>query len=221
MTPVRVAIVDDHCVVARSLQSYLESFTDLQVVGVATRGELLLAQVDTWQPDVVIVDLLMPGGIDGIETVRRLRRIARSARIVVLMASTDEAHMVGVLRVGADGYVRKGSAPEVLLDAVRAVAAGHSYVDPSASRSITADSSGARRLTPRELDVLQELVRGASNKEIANTLGVAEETVKSHVASLLGKLQAGNRAQAIVTALRWGLVSQPDCDGGLASWPHR
>jgi DNA-binding NarL/FixJ family response regulator len=210
VTRVRVAVVDDHRVVARSLQSYLESFADLQVVGVATSGELLLAQVDTWRPDVVIVDLLMPGGIDGIETVRRLRRLARSVRIVVLTASTDEAHMVGVLRVGADGYVRKGSAPDVLLDAVRAVAAGHSYVDPSASRSVTAGSSDADHLTPRELDVLQELVRGASNKEIANALGIAEETVKSHVGSLLGKLQAGNRAQAIVTALKRGLVAPPD-----------
>jgi DNA-binding NarL/FixJ family response regulator len=210
VTPVRIAIVDDHRVVARSLESYLESFTDLQVVGVAPSGEFLLAQVDTWQPDVVIVDLLMPGGIDGIETVRRLRRLARSVRIVVLTASTDEAHMVGVLRVGADGYVRKGSAPDVLLDAVRAVAAGHSYVDPSASRSVTAGSLDADHLTPRELDVLQELVRGASNKEIANALGIAEETVKSHVGSLLGKLQAGNRAQAIVTALKRGLVAPPD-----------
>jgi DNA-binding NarL/FixJ family response regulator len=210
VTRVRVAVVDDHRVVARSLQSYLESFADLQVVGVATSGELLLAQVDTWRPDVVIVDLLMPGGIDGIETVRRLRRLARSVRIVVLTASTDEAHMVGVLRVGADGYVRKGSAPDVLLDAVRAVAAGHSYVDPSASRSVTAGSLDADHLTPRELDVLQELVRGASNKEIANALGIAEETVKSHVGSLLGKLQAGNRAQAIVTALKRGLVAPPD-----------
>ncbi len=210
MTPARIAIVDDHRVVARSLQSYLESFADLQVVGVATSGEVLLAQVDTWQPDVVIVDLLMPGGIDGIETVRRLRRLARSVGIVVLTASTDEARMVGVLRVGADGYVRKGSAPDVLLNAVRAVAAGHSYVDPSASRQAMAGTADAGHLTPRELDVLQELVRGASNREIASALGIAEETVKSHVGSLLGKLQADNRAQAIVTALKRGLVSPPD-----------
>lgn len=210
MTPVRIAIADDHRVVAKSLQSYLESFADLQVVGVATSGEVLLAQVDTWQPDVVIVDLLMPGGIDGIETVRRLTRLARSVGIVVLTASTDEARMVGVLRVGADGYVRKGSAPDVLLNAVRAVAAGHSYVDPSASRQAMAGTADACHLTPRELDVLQELVRGASNKEIASALGIAEETVKSHVGSLLGKLQADNRAQAIVTALKRGLVVPPD-----------
>lgn len=210
MTPIRMAIVDDHRVVSRSLQSYLESFAGLQIVGVATSGESLLAQVDAWQPDVVLVDLLMPGGIDGIETVRRLRRLARSVGVVVLTASTDEARMVGVLRAGADGYVLKGSEPEVLLDAVRAVAAGHSYVDPSVSRQAMAGHTDGGRLTPRELDVLKELARGASNKQIANSLGIAEETVKSHVGSLLDKLQAENRAQAIVTALKRGLVSPSD-----------
>jgi NarL family two-component system response regulator LiaR len=209
---VTIALVDDHRVVSRSLRAYLESFADLRVAGVASSGEELLARLDEWNPQIVIADLLMPGGIDGIETTRRIREHAPSVQVIALTASTDEARMVGVLRAGATGYVRKDADPEVLLAAVRAVAAGRSYIDPSAAARMVEAAAQFEDLTGRELDVMRQLSQGHSNKEIANALFISEETVKTHVSSVLAKLNAGNRAQAIVQAIKRGVVSLDDVD---------
>jgi DNA-binding NarL/FixJ family response regulator len=207
MTPISIALVDDHRVVARSLQAYLESFSDLQVVGVASSGEELLAHLGEWKPQVVLQDLLLPGGMDGIETTRRIRDQAPEARVIALTASLDEARMMGVLRAGAAGYVRKDAEPEVLLAAVRAVARGRTYIDPSVARRVLEAAAPGDDLTARESEVLRHVALGRSNKEIGDALHISEETVKTHVGKLLGKLQAENRAQAIVHALKRGLVS--------------
>jgi two-component system, NarL family, response regulator LiaR len=209
---VTIALVDDHRVVSRSLRAYLESFADLRVAGVASSGEELLERLDEWNPQIVIADLLMPGGIDGIETTRRIREHTPSVQVIALTASTDEARMVGVLRAGAAGYVRKDADPEVLLAAVRAVAAGRSYIDPSAAGRMIEAAAQFEDLTGRELDVLRQLSQGHSNKEIANALFISEETVKTHVSSVLAKLNAGNRAQAIVQAIKRGVISLDDVD---------
>jgi DNA-binding NarL/FixJ family response regulator len=132
---IRVALVDDHRVVTRSLKAYLESFPDLLVVGVASTGEELLEYVEAWAPDVVLQDLLLPGGIDGIEITRRVLALGLPVRVIALTASMDEARMMGVLRAGATGYVRKDAEPETLLAAVRAVAAGRTYLDPAVGGS--------------------------------------------------------------------------------------
>ncbi len=203
MSALRIVVVDDHRVVARSLQSYLESFPDMQVVGIASSGEELLAHLADWNPDIVIQDLLLPGGIDGIETTRRVRELAPAVRVIALTASMDEARMAGVLRAGASGYVRKDAEPEILLAAVRAVARGKTFIDPSVSGRFF---PGTDDLTPRELEVLRLLANGRSNKEIANALEIGDETVKTHVGNVLGKLQAENRAQAVSHALKRGLV---------------
>jgi NarL family two-component system response regulator LiaR len=197
MSVIRIALVDDHRVVSRSLRAYLESFEGMTVVGTAATGEELLQHLDEWQPDVVLQDLLMPGGLDGIQTTRAIGERDPSVKVIALTASTDEARMMGVLRAGASGYVRKDAEPEILLDAVRAVARGRTYIDPSVSRQILA-SGGPDDLTPREMDVLRHLALGRS---------ISEETVKSHVGHLLAKLQVENRAQAIVQALKRGLVT--------------
>ena len=212
MAPVSIALVDDHRVVARSLKAYLESFPDLRVVGVAASGEELLHHLSVWNPDIVLVDLLMPGGLDGIRTTERIRARAPSVRVIALTASVDEARMVGVLRAGALGYVRKDAEPEILLAAVRAVARGKSYVDPHVARETLHAADPADDLTPREADVLRHLALGRSNKEIADALGVSEETVKTHVGHVLAKLHVDNRAQAVVHALRGGLVSLDDLE---------
>jgi len=206
---ITLAIADDHRVVARSLKTYLESFADMQVVGIAASGEDLLDQLSAWRPQIVIQDLLMPGGIDGIETTRRILAREPSIRVVALTASFDEARMMGVLRAGASGYVRKDADPEVLLAAVRAVAAGRTFIDPSIIRQLTREKE-PDELTARESDVLRHLAVGASNPTIATALGVSEETVKTHVANVLAKLQVENRAQAAVQALKRGLVSNDD-----------
>lgn len=202
MKPIRIAIVDDHRVVSRSLSAYFGLFSDLEIVGMCASGEELLTQAAVWGPDVVIMDLLLPGGIDGVETTARLLRACPAARVVALTASIDEHRMLAVLRAGAVGYVRKNSDPETLLAAVRAVATGKRYIDPEARSSVAFEET----LSPRELDVLRQLARGLANKEIAEVLGVTEETVKSHVSRVLAKLEADNRADAIVQALRRGVL---------------
>ena len=204
MSPIRVVLVDDHRVVARSLQAYLESFPDIEVAGTAASGEELIQHLDVWKPAIVIQDLLLPGGIDGIETTRRVRQRWPHVAVIALTASTDEARMVGVLRAGAQGYVRKDADPEILLAAVRSVARGRTFIDPSVGGRVHALMED---LTPREIDVVRLLAAGQSNKEIADALAIGEETVKTHVGRVLSKLRAENRAQAVIQALKRGSVS--------------
>ena len=207
MSIVSIAVVDDHRVVARSLKAYLESFPDLRVIGIAVSGEELLEHIDEWKPQIVLQDLLLPGGIDGVETTRRICERAPSVRVIALTASTDEARMMGVLRAGAVGYVRKDADPEILLAAGRAVARGKTYIDPHVARQVVQSAGAHDDLTARELEVLRQLALGLSNKEIATALSIGEETVKTHVGNVLSKLQVENRAQAIVQALKRGLVA--------------
>ena len=206
MDPIAVALVDDHRVVGISLKAFLESFRDMHVVGVASSGEELLARLGEWRPAVVVQDLLLPGGIDGVETTRRIVRQSPSTRVIVLTASMDEARMVGALRAGAAGYVRKDADPEALLEAIRAVARGRTYIDPSVARRAILGPGQRDDLTARELEVLRAVGLGQTNRQIAEALGVTEETVKTHVASLLSKLEVDNRTQAVVAALRLGIV---------------
>lgn len=193
-------LVDDHRVVARSLKAYLESFDGLQVVGTASSGEELLARLEEWAPEIVVQDLLLPGGMDGVETTRRVLQRMPSVKVIVLTASMDEARMMGALRAGAQGYVRKDADPETLLAAVRAVARGKQFYDVPVGVQ-------EEELTGRELEVLRWVALGRSNKEIAEELGIGDETVKTHVGNVLGKLMAENRAQAVVQALKRGLVA--------------
>jgi NarL family two-component system response regulator LiaR len=203
MTPISIVLVDDHQVVTHSLKAYLESFDDLKVVGIAATGEELLLRLDEWRPQVILQDLLLPGGIDGIETMRRVLQRAPEVAVVALTASMDEARMIGALRAGARGYVRKDAAPETLLAAVRAVARGRTYIDPSIGR----DAIVPEVLTARETEVLRHVALGMSNKDIAAALSVREETVKTHVTHVLAKLDVANRSQAIVQALKRGIVA--------------
>ncbi len=209
MSIITIALVDDHRVVARSLRAFLESFPDLRVVGTAASGEELLERLEAWRPQIVLQDLLMPGGIDGIETTHRIVQQAPEVRVIALTASTDEARMMGVLRAGASGYVRKDADPEVLVAAVRAVAAGRTFIDPAISRQLRPSAPGPE-LTGRELEVLRLLGLGRSNRDIATALDIGEETVKTHVGHVFAKLEVENRAQATVQALRRGLVSLDD-----------
>jgi len=210
VSAISIALVDDHRVVGSSLKAYLESFPDLHVVGIASSGEDLLEHLDAWKPQIVLQDLLLPGGIDGIETTRRILQRAPATRVIALTASIDEARMIGVLRAGAAGYVRKNAEPEVLLAAVRAVARGKTYIDPSVSGQILQATAPPADLTLREIEVLRQVALGRSNKEIADALSISDETVKSHVGNLYSKLQVENRAQATVQALKRGMISLDD-----------
>ncbi|MCX6538207.1 MAG: response regulator transcription factor [Acidobacteria bacterium] len=212
MSTITVALVDDHRVVTRSLKSYLESFPDFRVVGIAASGEELLEHLSEWRPQVVVQDLLLPGGIDGIETTRRALAREPSVRVVALTASIDEGRMMAALRAGATGYVRKDAEPETLLAAIRAVARGKTFIDPFVARRIAEDATAHEELTAREREVLRHVALGLSNKDIAEALSVSEETIKTHVGHLLGKLGVENRAQAIVQALKRSLISLDELD---------
>jgi NarL family two-component system response regulator LiaR len=211
MEPIRLVLVDDHRVVLRGLRSYLEAFPDIAVVGEAPSGEQVLAQVEAWLPDVVIMDLLMPGGIDGIETTRRIRIVTPHTQVVVLTAHTDDARVVAALRAGAIGYVRKDAEPDILLAAVRAAARGQSFLDPTIAGSVLQDLIGSAKmqndLTDREMEVLRLLAHGRTNRQIADELVLGEETIKTHVGNILAKLHLAHRTQAVIHALKQGLIT--------------
>ena len=211
MNHIRLALVDDHRVVRRGLRSFLEAFPDITVVGEASSGEAALEEIEAWLPDVVIMDLLLPGGMDGIEATRRIRSITPHTQVVVLTAYTDEARVVAALRAGAIGYVRKDAKPEVLLAAVRAAARGQSMLDPAIAgtvlQELVASAQVQEDLTERELEVLRLLAHGRTNRQIADELIVGAETVKTHVGNILAKLHLAHRTQAVVQALKQGLIS--------------
>lgn len=214
---IRVVLVDDHQVVRHGLCTYLESFPDLEVVGQASSGEEALAHIELWLPNVVVMDLLMPGGIDGIETIRRVCKLAPSTQIVALTSYTDEARVIAALRAGAIGYVRKDALPEVLLDAVRSAARGQSLLDPGIADAVLKElsqTSAARpaTLSEREQEVLQHLALGRTNREISELMIVSPETVKTHVGNILTKLQLAHRTQAVIYALKQGMISLDDID---------
>jgi NarL family two-component system response regulator LiaR len=211
MDTIRLVLVDDHRVVRRGLRSFLEAFPDITIVGEATSGEEVLEKVEGWLPDVVIMDLLMPGGIDGIETTHRVRSITPHTHVVVLTAHTDDARVVAALRAGAIGYVRKDAEPEILLAAVRAAARGQSMLDPAIAGSVLQELVSSVKirddLTDREMEVLRLLAHGRTNREIAEELVVGAETVKTHVGNILAKLHLAHRTQAVIHALKRGLIS--------------
>ena len=211
MEPIWLVLVDDHRVVRRGLRSFLEAFPGITVVGEASSGEEVLEKVESWLPDVVIMDLLMPGGIDGIEATRRVRSITPHTQVVVLTAYTDDARVMAALRAGAIGYVRKDAEPEVLLAAVRAAARGQSMLDPALAGSVLQEIVSSAEikedLTEREMDVLRLLAHGCTNREIAEELVVGAETVKTHVGNILAKLHLAHRTQAVVHAFKQGLIS--------------
>lgn len=211
---IRIVLVDDHHVVRQGLRTYLESFPDLEVIGEAASGEEVLRQIEAWLPDVLVMDLLMPGGIDGIEAIRRVRQLTPQVKSIALTSYTDDARVIAVLRAGAIGYVRKDAAPEVLLASIRAAAHGQSLLDPAASGAVLQELSSGEKpiaaLSEREQEVLRELAIGWTNREIAEKMGLSPETVKTHVANILAKLHLMHRTQAVVFALKYGLIALED-----------
>lgn len=216
MAKIRVVLVDDHHIVRRGLRSFLESFSDIEIIGEAANGEAAIAAIESWLPDVVVIDLLMPGGIDGIETTRHLRMRSPHSQVVVLTAFTDDVRIIAALREGAIGYVRKDATPETLLAAVRGAARGQSVLDPTVAGSVLQELVRSSRLgadlTERETAVLRQLAHARTNREIAEMLTISEETVKTHVGNILAKLHLAHRTQAALYALKQGLVTLDELD---------
>jgi len=155
---IRVVVVDDHHVVRQGLRTYLESFSDLEVVGESSSGEEALRHIELWLPDVVVMDLLMPGGMDGVETIRRMRQVTPRTQTIALTSYTDDARVIAVLRAGAVGYVRKDAAPDVLLASIRAAAHGQSLFDPAVAGAVVQELSKPDvALSEREQEVLRQV----------------------------------------------------------------
>lgn len=205
---IRVLIVDDHAVVRRGLRTFLELQDDIDVVGEAADGQACVAAAAELSPDVILLDLLMPG-LGGVDVLGRLRDAGSSARVLVVTSFTDPAVSVPAVRAGAAGVIFKDVEPRDLASAIRSVHAGHTLLQPDVAAALMApDPAAASPLTARERDVLAEIAQGRSNREIARALSLSEKTVKTHVSNLLMKLGVADRTQAALLAVRRGLVER-------------
>jgi DNA-binding NarL/FixJ family response regulator len=200
---IRVLIVDDHPAVRRGLRTFLELAADLEVTGEAADGLSALEEIERTRPDVVLLDMVLPG-LDGLAVLRELRQRGLDAKVLVVTSFTDR--LVPAMRAGARGYLSKDVDPHALVAAVRSVHAGHLLLEPGVAASLVGAPADGPALTARERDVLALIAEGRSNREIARALTVAEKTVKTHVSSILMKLGLADRTQAALHAVRTGLA---------------
>lgn len=208
---IHVLLVDDHQVVRRGLRTFLEVQDDIEVVGEAADGAEGVARAEELKPDVVLMDVKMPG-MDGIDALRKMRELANPAKVLIVTSFTEQRTVVPALRAGASGYVYKDVDPEALAGAIRSVHAGHVLLQPEVAGALLSQddqSSGTGRgtnLTEREREVLGLIADGRSNREIARALVLSEKTVKTHVSNILMKLDLADRTQAALWAVRHGLT---------------
>lgn len=205
---IRIVIADDHPVVREGLAAILSTQPDFTVVGEAAGGDELLARAAALRPEVALVDLEMPG-LDGVAAIRRLPEVAPETRALVLTAFDSDERIIGALQAGARGYLLKGAPRAQIFEAVRAVAAGGSLLQPTVAARLAARVArpAPPSLTPREREVLLLVAQGRSNKEIAAALGVVERTVKFHLSAAMARLGAANRTEAVTLAAQHGLIT--------------
>ncbi len=213
---IRVLIVDDHRMVRGGLRGFLEGEPGLTVVGEAETGEEAIDAVPNLRPDVVLMDLMMPG-MGGVAAISTLRAAHPGLKIMALTSFADDEQVFPALEAGANGYLLKDIDPDELVTAIRAVDAGESPLDPEVAKRLlsrfqrpaarsAAQSTLHEALTERELDVLRLLTQGKSNKEIASELYIGDRTVKSHLSAIFQKLAVTDRTQAALYAVRHGMV---------------
>lgn len=213
MSGIRVMIVDDHPIVRQGVRSVLANHSDLQVVGEADSAATLFAIVDSLKPDVILLDIRMPGQ-SGIEVTQRLKRDYPNIRVIILTTYDDDEYLFGALRAGAEGYMLKSASQESLADSIRQVARGERLLSPDLVgkmmrefKELANDKARAESgLTDQELEVLRMIAAGATNKEIAEKLYWSEVTVKRKVQDILEKMGVANRAQAVAEAGKRGLL---------------
>ena len=214
---ISLLITDDHALVRQGIRAFLELQPDLTVIGEADSGEAAVRMAAELAPDVVLMDLVMPG-IGGVEATRKVKQVSPHSQIIVLTSYHEDEYIFPALRAGALSYVLKDIGPDELADTVRKAARGESMLHPRVASRVVQELRGARRDTPnlftelsdRELEVLRLIADGLSNAEIASKLVISEKTVKGHVSNILGKLHMMDRTQAAVLAWQQGLVARRD-----------
>ena len=221
---VRVLVADDHAIVRKGICALLATEEDIEVVGEAADGQSAIEQAARLQPDVVLMDLVMPG-VDGLEATREITAQRPETRILVLTSFAGVDKIMPAIKAGALGYLLKDSDPEVLVESIRQVYCGNSSLHPSVARALLeevahpagTDSTKVYEgpvevLTEREVEVLRLVARGWSNQSIANELTISEATVRTHVSHILAKLDLASRTQAALYALRKGWASLEDAE---------
>lgn len=201
---IRILTVDDHPLLRKGIAALVNAETDLKLVAEASNGREAIETFRTHRPDVTLMDLQMPE-LDGLETIEAIRREFPEARIVVLTTYQGDTQVLRALKAGARGYVLKGHVHKELLDTIRAVHAGQKRIPPEIAAEL-AEHATDDALTEREIAVLRLISSGNSNKEIADRLKIVEATVKSHVTSILSKLEANDRAHAVTIGLKRGII---------------
>ncbi len=214
---ISLLITDDHALVRQGIRAFLELQPDLTVIGEADSGETAVRMAAELVPDVMLMDLVMPG-IGGVEATRQVKQVSPHSQIIVLTSYHEDEYIFPALRAGALSYVLKDVGPDELADTVRKAARGESVLHPRVAARVVQELRGSRRDTPnlftdlsdRELEVLRLIADGLSNADIANKLFISEKTVKGHVSNILGKLHMMDRTQAAVFAWQQGLVARRD-----------
>jgi DNA-binding NarL/FixJ family response regulator len=208
--PIRVLLADDHVVVRAGIRQFIEGTGELQVVAEASSGREACSLIETYNPDVIVLDIQMPG-MSGIEVTRWVRSHRQPVGILILTAYDDEPYVQAVLKAGANGYVLKTADPQEIVQAVRDVYAGKVVIDDTLAHKLLAgedrdSQSPAEELTGRELQILTLTGRGYTNKAIAAQLSISDRTVQNHLANIFDKLQAASRTEAVMRAVSQGLI---------------
>ncbi len=215
-SPIRVLIADDHAILRKGIRALLSTEANIEVVGEAGDGAEAMAQAEALQPDVILMDLVMPG-MDGIEATQQVTTRQSGVRVLVLTSFAADDKVFPAIKAGALGYILKDTGPDELVRAIRQVHRGEPSLEPEIARKVLFELAQPPKrpptpdpLTAREMDVLRHLAQGKSNREIAEDLVLAEMTVRTHVSNILGKLHLANRTQAALYALKEGLASLND-----------
>ncbi len=211
---IRILLVDDHAIVRKGLAMVLRLEPDMEIVGKAADGEAAIKLTQLLKPDLVLLDFVM-SGMNGEETAAALRKLSPQTRILMLTGVDLDDRVLKMLATDADGYVIKNIEAEQLAEAIRVVARGEAYLHPTLARHLLQSNrlparAPKAKLTRRETEVLRQMATPATYKEIAAKLYVSEETIRTHAKHILSKLEQPNRAQAVLSAVRAGLIDLPD-----------
>lgn len=211
--PITVLIVDDHSMVRMGVRAYLNTTKDILVIEEAATGQDAVAAAEEHAPDVVLMDLVMPG-MDGVEATRQIKKTSPRSQVIVLTSYHEDEHIFPAIRAGALSYLLKDIDPDDLADAIRRAHAGEAVINPRVAARLVKEMHGVRdgdlnpfrELTNREMEVLRQIAAGLNNHEIAAALVISEKTVKSHITNILSKLHLADRTQAAVFAWQEGIV---------------